>query len=166
MHDVLVLVIARPRDVALPRGQRRAYRVHAGNELSIAAEGVHDCAAHASHDPHARGNVRTVGELYADVSDVASDRPHREGHDVERATAHAAVEEAAQRRPHLVGSDPVVRGARVLLTSAADERAILDASDVRRVRAGEIAPRALGRVEPDQCTGGDHRPAKTVVLLL
>ena len=61
--------------------------------------------------------------------------------------------------------DPVVGRARVVLLLAADERAVLDARDVGRIRAREIAARAAS---PDsslrQRARGDHLVAQAVVF--
>ena len=54
VHDVLVLVVARPRHVGLTRLERHADRVDARHELAVGAEHVERGLAHARHDPHAR----------------------------------------------------------------------------------------------------------------
>ena len=53
-------------------------------------------------------------------------------------------------RASRAGATPVVRRAGVVLALAADERAVLDARDVGRIRAREVAARALRRIERDE----------------
>ena len=164
MDDVLVIAIAWPRRVARARREWRADRVHAGNERAVLVQHIEHGAAHSRHDPHARRDIGTVGQLNADVRDRTAERSHRKRHDVQRASAHRAVEQAAERPPHLVGRHPVVRRAGVVFALAANERAILDARDVARIRQREIAVRPLGRIQPDQRPLLDHLRAQPVVL--
>ncbi len=145
VHDVLVLVVARPRHVGLSGLERHPDRVHARHELAVGAEHVERALAHAGHGAHARGDVRGVGELDADVRDRRAERAHRERHDVHRAAAHRAPVEAQQLGAHLGRVAPVVRRAGVDLALAADERAVLDPGDVAGVAAGVEAVRAAWR---------------------
>ncbi len=131
----LSLVVARPRHVGLARLERHADRVHARHELAVGAEHVERALAHAGHGPHARGDVRGVGELDADVRDGRAERAHRERDDVQRAAAHRAREERLQLGAHLGRVAPVVGRAGVVLALAADERAVLDPGDVAGVAA-------------------------------
>ncbi len=111
------VVAARPR--ARRPGRARAAcptECMHGTKSPSAAEHVEHRRAHAGHDPHARDDVRRVGDLDADVGDRRAERAHAEGHDVHRAAAHAAVEEPVQRSPCISrGSHPVVRRAGVAL---------------------------------------------------
>ena len=94
VDDVLVVLVARPRDVRLP-GARAARRPNARTARTApsAPSTSYTRAAHARHQLHVDDDVRAVGELDADVRDVTADRSHRERHDVHRAPAHASVEE-------------------------------------------------------------------------
>jgi hypothetical protein len=94
VNDVLLLGVARPRDVALTGRERRADGMHAWNEASIGAQHVEHGAAHPRHQLHVRDDVRTVRELDADMRNMAAERAHRERHHVHRAPAHAAVEQS------------------------------------------------------------------------
>ena len=127
--------------------ERHADRVDARHELAVGAEHVERGLTHAGHDPHARGDVRGVGELDADVRDRRADRAHRERHDVERAAAHRAGVEPEHLGAHLGRVAPVVGGAGVVLVLAADERAVLDPGHVAGVAARVERVRPLRRVE-------------------
>ena len=90
--------------------------------------------------------------------------PIENGHDVHRATAHRALEQRGDRRADLGGGDPVVRRAGVLFALGGDERAALGASDVARVRAGQVGPRPPLGVELDELALVDHLAQERVVL--
>ncbi len=166
MHDVLVLPVARPRDILLAGCQRRADRMQAGNELALRAEHVEHLAAHARHDAHRHRDIGGIGNFHADMRDARSQRAHAEGDHVHRAAAHASREQPAQRGAHFVGRDPVVGRSGVGLVAAANKGAILDARHVAGIRAGEIAIAAFFRIEAFQCSGGDHLIAQIVVFPL
>ena len=95
VDDVLAadVALAGPGRVLLPRRERSADRMHAGDERAV-AEHVEHGAAHARHDPHVDHDIGTVGDLHADLGDRRAERPHAERDDVHRAAAHAAVEES------------------------------------------------------------------------
>ncbi len=138
--------------------------MHARHERAIGAEHVVYRASHARHHAHAHRDVRAVGEFDADVRDRAAERAHGEGHHVERTPAHATFEEFVERLAHRRGGAPVVGRPRVVLALAAYERAVLDARDVGRIGARQIAVRTLRRIELLQHSAGDHLGAKPVVL--
>ena len=140
-------VVARPRHVGLARLERHADGVDARHELAVGAEHVERALAHAGHDPHARRDVRRVGELDADVRDRRAERPHRERDHVERAAAHRARVEAQHLGAHLGRVAPVVGGAGVVSALAADEGAVLDAGDVAGIAARVEAVRPRRRVD-------------------
>ena len=52
VDDVLVVRVARPRDVLRAVGQRHPDRVQAGHEVAVVAEHVERRLAHPGHDPH------------------------------------------------------------------------------------------------------------------
>ena len=140
-------LVARPRHVRDAVGQRLADRVQAGDELALCAEHVQRALAHPRHHAHVDDDVGRVGQLDADVALVRAQRTHRERHDVHRAALHRTAKQLGEGGAHLRGVAPVVRRAGVLLALGADERAVLDARDIARVRAGEIAvgPLAVGQ---------------------
>ena len=145
-------------------GERRADRMHARHERAVGAEHVEHRAPHARHDPHVDDDVRAVGDLDADVRDGAAERPHRERHHVHRAAAHAAVEESVQRARASPPARPSCWSGPRRRALAADERAVLDARDVGRVGAREVAVGTLRVVQPSHRAGRDHLGAQPVVF--
>ena len=164
MHDVLVLAVAGPRHVVLPRLERHPDRVDTGHELSVGAEHLERGAAHPGHRAHADRDVGRVGQLDADVRERRAEGPHAEGHDVHRATAHAAAEQAVELGAHLGRRLPVVGGPGVDLTLGADEGAVLDPGDVAGVGMGPIGAGTLVRVEGDERARFDQLLAEQLVL--
>ena len=160
-----VVVVARPRDVLRPLGQRHAHRVHARDERAVVAEDVEGPAAHPGHQPHRHGHIRRVGELDADVALVGADGPHRERHDVHRATLHRAVEELGELLAHLGRLTPVVGRPGVVALRGADERAVLDAGDVARVGERQVAVRTDGVVQTLERACLHEYLTESVVLL-
>ena len=119
--------------VAVERG------VQAAVEVVRVAEHVERDATHAGHDPHVEHDVDAVGQLDADLRHLRAGRSHDVRHDVHRAALHRAVEELAELGVGLAGRHPVVGGAGLVLCRRADERELLDARDVVRVRAVQVA---------------------------
>ena len=117
---------------------------------SLVAELIERDLAHARHDPHVQHDVDRVGDLEADLGQRRTGRAHEVRHDVHRAPAHRAFEQAVQLRIHLRRLGPVVRRPGFLLRRRADEGALLDARDVVRIRAMEIAARKFLLVQLDQ----------------
>ena len=110
-------------------------------------EHLEGLAAHARHDAHVEDDVDAVGQLEADLRELRALWPHDVRHDVHRAALHRAVEQLADLRVGLGGVHPVVGGARLVLGGRADEGEVLDARDVVRVRAVQVAARELLLVE-------------------
>ena len=108
VHDVLVLSVARPRDVLVAVGERHADRMQARHELAVLAEAVERRLAHPGHDPHRAGHVRRVGQLHTDVGDRGPERTHAERNDVHRPAPHRALEQPRERNPHFLRVTPVV----------------------------------------------------------
>ena len=146
-----------------PGDERRADRMHAGDEGAV-AEHVEHRAAHARHDAHVGHDIRAVGDLHADLGDRRAERAHAERDDVHGAAAHAAVEQPEHRLAHLRRRRPIVGGAGVDLVARADEGPFLDPRHIGRVRAREIGVGALFRIEPDERAGLDHLIAQHVVF--
>ena len=168
VHDIFAgdVGLAGPRHVLLPGRQRRADRVHAGDERAVAAQRVEDGGAHARHDAHVGHDIGAICNLDADLGDWRADWPHAERDHVHCPPGHAAVEQPVERLPHLRRRGPIVGGTGIVFVDGADEGAILDAANVGRMRAGEVAVRTLLRVEPDERSRIDHHLAKPVVFLL
>ncbi len=168
MHDIFAgdVGLAGPRHVLLPGLQRRADRVHAGNEKAVAAKRVEDGGAHARHDPHVGDDIGAICNLYADFCDWRADWPHAERDHVHCPPGHATVEQPVERRPHLCRRGPIVGGTGIVFVHGAYERPILDTANVGRMRAREVAVRTLLRVEPDESSRIDHHLAQLIVFLL
>jgi hypothetical protein len=77
-----------------------------------------------------------------------------------RAVGQAVLEE----RAHLGRRLPVVGRPGIFLALRADEGAVLDAGDIARAAAREVAARAQHRVEPDEGSGGDELLGEPLVL--
>ena len=166
VHDVLVGLVARPRHVLAPVGERVADRVQARHELAVLAEHVERALAHAGHDPHADRHVRGVRELHADVGDRRAQRPHRERHHVHRAALHRAAEQAARAfRASPPGRASCWSGPASDSSLAADERAVLDPRDIPGVGPREIGVRPLRVGQRLERALLDQLPAEGVVLL-
>ena len=140
--------------------------MHAGHELTVAAQRTQNLAPHPRHGAHADRHVGAVSDLDSDMRDRTAERPHRERNDVHRAPAHAALEQRVQRYAHAHGVLPIVGRARVLFSCRANEGAALDAGDVGRIRPGEIGIFSLVRIEPHQHSACDHFGAQAIVFLL
>ena len=132
--------------------------------LAVGAEKVDHRAAHARHDAHVHGHVRAVGQLDADVGDRRAQRAHREGHDVHRAALHAAGVERVHLRVRLGRVHPVVVRACVGGVAGADEGQVLDARDVLRAGAVQVAVRVGLLVELLQRAIGQHACDERLVL--
>ncbi len=139
--------VARPRHILLARFERATDRMQAMHKLAVTRVASSTLLAHAGHDAHVDGHIGRVGQFDADVGDWRTNRPHAERNHVHGAAAHAAVKAAAQFDLHVARVHPVVGGAGILAAQRADEGAILDAGHIARVRAGQEAVGALGRVE-------------------
>ena len=164
MDDVLLLV-AGPGNVLLPRRQRRADRVHAGNDaLLVLVYLGEDGSADAGHDAGVDHGVGGVGELDADLRHGRTDGAHRERHDVHGASAHAAAEDLLQLAVHLVRLDPVVGGAGVVARERADEGAVFHPGDVVGRGAGVKAAWPLLVIEWEEGAGFDQPIAQPVVF--
>ena len=88
--DVLLLHRrARPGHILLPRRERRADRVQAGNEFAVGAQRLDHLGADARHDVHVADDVRAIRDLDADLRHRRAERPHGERDDVHRAAPHA-----------------------------------------------------------------------------
>ena len=168
LRDELVIDVlrARPRHVLLALLERSADGVDAGDELAVLAEMLDDGIARAGHDVHVDDDVRGVGDLDAVLGDRVADRAHRERDHVHRTALHAALVALEHELLHHVRIHPVVRRTRVNLALGADKRAALDARDVGRVRASEIAFGTLLLIELDELAILDHHLADREVLLL
>src|SRR5438093_657072 len=124
-------------------GAEVAEGVQALHEVVGAAEPVARDLPHPSHDAHAGGDVRAVGDLDADLAVRRGDGTHEVGDDVHDPIAHRAGEERTDlllrsRRRH-----PVVVWTRVVLVARAHERQVLGAGDVVRVATMQVAAREL-----------------------
>ena len=166
MHDVLMLLVAGPGDVLLPRRKRGSNRVHARNEVAVGPHHLEHLAANTRHELHVRHHVGRIGEFHTDVGDMRPQRPHAVGDHVHRASAHAAFEELPQLCPHLVRRHPVIVGTGVLLVAAADKGALFHACDIIGIGPRHEAARALLWIELDQHPARDHLSAQPVVLFL
>ena len=133
MHDVLVVLVARPRHIFFAGSEWRADGMQRGHERTVVAEHIQHLAAHARHQLHVDGDVRRIGQLDTDVRDMRTQRTHAERHHVHGAALHAAVEQAAQRGLHFVRRHPVIGGAGVLLLLRADEGAVFNPRHVGRI---------------------------------
>ena len=164
--DVLVLDArgTGPGHVRLAGFQRRAHRVHAGDEFTVCPQGVQDRLTHAGHDALVDHHIGGVGDLDADVGDGRADRPHAEGDDVEGAPAHAALELPLHDLRHLARRHPVVGGAGLLLAPGADEGPVLHPRHVARMGARQEAVGAQFRVEADEGAALHHLVAQPVIL--
>ncbi len=166
LDDPFLLVVARPIHVLRPGGERRAHRMHAGNESTVFAEVLDHGAAHPCHQLHVDDDVRRVRQLDANLRDVGPDGPHGERHDIQRTAAHAAIEQAAERRAHLGRINPVIGRTGVVLAGRTDEGTVLHPRHVRRIRARQIATWTQPLVQLGKGAGGNQLGAKPVVLLL
>ncbi len=95
MHNVL-LVIARPRHILLPRNQRSANRVHARHHALLV---LIDLRKHRSpdprHDPHIHHGISRIRQLHANLRHRPTDRPHRIRQHIHRPPAHRSRGRAA-----------------------------------------------------------------------
>ena len=93
-------------------------------------------------------------------------RPHEVGHHVHRPAPHRAVEEAAELAVGVLGGHPVVVRSGFLARRRTDEREVLDARDVARMGAMEVAARELLRIQRDQDALLDGVRREALLLLL
>ena len=166
MHNVLRLLVTRPRDVPLAGFQWHADGVHAGDEVTVFSQKAVHGAAHPGHNAHIHGHIGRVSQLDADVCDRGAERPHAEGDHVHRAPTHATVKQVTQDLLHLLGVNPVVGWSGIGLAQGADEGPVFDAGDVTRVGACQEAVGPFRGVEPDESAGLDHLLTQAIVLLL
>src|SRR5436305_326225 len=108
MHDVFVVWIAGPRNVACARSKRRAHRMHAWDVRAIVFENIKNAAAHSRHDSHACGDIRTVSQLHADMRDGTSEWSHRKRNHIKSTPAHRSFEQSAKRASHVRRRNPIV----------------------------------------------------------
>ena len=136
MHDVFGAV-ARPGHVFLPRCQRRAYRMNAGDEIAICTEHIKHGAAHAGHDALIHRHVSAVAQLDADVRDRRTQRAHAERHHIHGAAFHAAVKQGLQGAAHFARLHPVVGRTGVFFFLSANVSTVFHPGHVAGVRAGQ-----------------------------
>ncbi len=141
-----------------------ADRVQALDEGAVLLDAVQRRRAHAGHDAHVEHDVRAVGDLDAAARVGRVDRAHAVGHDVHRAALHAAGEQRVDGLVTCGGIHPVVVRARVFLLRRADEGEVLDARDIRRIRAVQVAVGKRRLVEFDQVAGAEHQLDQFVAL--
>ena len=157
LDDVLG-VAARPGDVLLAGGERRADRVQGGHERRRRAP-----RSAAAPWCRIRAMTRIETTTYAEsvistpnIGLLGLEVAHDERDDVHRATAHRPAVEVGHDRLHLVRRHPVVGGTGVLLVDRADEGAVLDPGDVAGVGGAVEGVGLLVRVEPGERAGLDE----------
>ena len=133
MHDVFVILVARPCDVFFARRQRCADRMQRRHKCAVVTQHVKHFPAHARHQFHVDGDVRRIGNLDADVRDVRTQRPHAERHYIHGAALHATIEQTTKCRFHFRRCHPIVGGAGVFLFLRADERAVFNTRHIGRI---------------------------------
>jgi hypothetical protein len=138
--------------------------VQAFDESAILLDAVQRRRAHARHDPHVEHDVGAVGDFDAAARVGRIDRTHAVGHDIHRAALHAACEQCVNPGVRSRWLHPVVVRAGVFLLRRADEGDVLDACDVRRVGAVQVAVGEGCLVQLDQVTGPQHLLDEFVAL--
>ena len=133
-----------------PEQRKKGQKLHAAEgereEKCREAHGLAD----AGHDVHVEHDVNGVGQFKAVFGERRADDGHGVRNDVHRAALVGAVGESVHLLVHFLGVHPVVGGTGVLLALTADEGAVLDAGDIVRVGAVEIAAGELILVELDE----------------
>jgi hypothetical protein len=156
--------LARPRHVFLTGGQRRADRMHAGDEEAVAAQRVEHFLTHAGHDAHVDDHVSRVGDFDADLGNRAANRPHAERNHIHGAAAHTAFELLIKLGAHFGRRCPIVGRASIFLFFRADEGAVFDARHIGRMGAGQIGIGALGLVQLGERASGHHFVTQLLVF--
>ena len=127
-----------------------ALAVQSLDKTGIVAERVAHGLADTGHDRHIQNDVDGVRQLKAVLGKRRADDGHGVRNDIHRAALVSAVGESVHLLVHFLGVHPVVGGTGVLLALTADEGAVLDAGDIVRVGAVEIAAGELVLVELDE----------------
>ena len=118
-----------------------ARRVQPFDERLVLLDAFERRFADPRHQIHVRDDVGAVGDLDAAACIRRVDRPHAIRDHVHRAAAHAAREARLHERLRLGRRLPVVVRASVGGVLRADEGQVLDARDVLRIRAMQVAAR-------------------------
>ena len=118
-------------------GVEFAGRVQALHEATFTTNALECRPTRAGHQHHVDDNVGAVGDLDATTRIGRIDRAHAIRHHIERATLHATFEERLHLRFRFAGRHPVVVRTGIILVLGADEGEMLDAGNVRRMRARE-----------------------------
>ena len=147
-----------------PLGIELADRVQALHEHAVLGDARERRRTHAGHQLHVRGDVGAVGDLDAAARIRRIDGAHAIRNDVHRPAAHAALEQRVHLPARFGGRHPVIVRAGVVALLGADEGQVLDAGDVRRIGAVQVAAgKALG-IELHQVARGDHLADEFAVL--
>ena len=166
MRDRLVGV-AGPGHVRLSGPQRRAQRMHAGDELAVVAQLGQRSSAHARHHRASRRRRRRSRSAVLRCARSAS----RAG--PSRTARRRASARASRRRTACAASPRISSGSRQLFVGpgiraagAADERPVLDARDVAWIGACQIRPRPKLVVEARERACGHELGREQLLLLL
>jgi hypothetical protein len=139
-------------------------RVQALHEVAFARDAPQGSVAHSRHELHVGCDISAVGDLDAAARVGRVEGTHAVRDHVHRAPAHAALEKRVELASRLGRRHPVVVRARVFLPFRTDEGQVLDARDVRGIRAVQVTAGKTVGIELQEIARAQHLADQLAVL--